>query len=471
MTNAIAPLVDYAATFDSEAVPEEIMVHAESLFLDTMGCIHSGSCEAGIAELRDAAAFWGGNPQSTIFSFGDRTSAPTAAFLNAVMGHANDYDDTHDGALNHGCVTLVPALLATVEALGGAERFRKPDWLPEKTVSGRDFLAALAIGLDISNRLGMAFIPYLHVGWLPTTLWGPFACAAACGRLLGLDRARMFNAFGLAYSQIHANRQGLLDGALSKRIQPGFSASAGVQAAFYAASGISGAHNIVDGAFGLRALYTQGNIDAEYLSEEIGTRFETAEVSIKPYPCCRCSHPVIDAALRLKSEHEIQWQEIAKGLIHLPPQSMGQIGNPFVLRDNPTVDAQFSAQYTAALAFSKGWPRIDDFRAEQILRRTTVLELAGRFEAVEFERDQSSVVPMEMEITMLDGRQFHTRITAARGSRHNPLSRSELEVKFGDCLDQSVKSFSDRQRQAILDGMRRLPELDDLATIIQLFNT
>lgn len=469
MTDTIRPLVEYAATFDSNAVPEDILAHAGDLFLDTMGCIHSGSREAGIAELREAARFWGGNAQSSVFSFDEQSSAPAAAFLNSVMGHANDYDDTHDGALNHGCVTLVPALLATAEAITSAGDFSKPGWITQRAISGREFLAALAIGLDISNRLGMAFIPYLHVGWLPTTLWGPFACAAACGRLLGLDISRMHHAFGLAYSQIHANRQGLLDGALSKRIQPGFSAAAGIQAAFFAASGISGATDIVDGSFGLRALYTQGQIDAHYLSEGIGTRFETANVSIKPYPCCRCSHPVIDAALLLKSEHEIQWQDIEQGSIYLPPQSMGQIGNPFALRDNPTVDAQFSAQYTAALAFKKGWPRIDDFRAEQILQRTDVADLAGRFKTVEFEKDQSSVVPMEMAVTLKDGRQVRTRITAVKGSRDNPLTRSELEAKFSDCLDQSVKSFSDAQRQAILDGIHRLPDTDDAIEIIRLF--
>ena len=80
----------------------------------------------------------------------------------------------------------------------------------------------------------------------------------------------MQNAFGLAYSQIHANRQGLLDGALSKRVQPGFSASAGLQAAFFAANNITGAKNIVDGNFGIKALYTDGKIDNQYISEGIG---------------------------------------------------------------------------------------------------------------------------------------------------------------------------------------------------------
>lgn len=89
---------------------------------------------------------------------------------------------------------------------------------------GKEFLAALAVGLDVANRLGMAFGPFLHTGWLPTTLWGPFGAAVACGRIMHLDEDQMMNAAGLAYSQIHGNRQALVDGSLAKRIQPAFSA-------------------------------------------------------------------------------------------------------------------------------------------------------------------------------------------------------------------------------------------------------
>ena len=469
MQDSIFPLVEFAATFKSGDLPAEIMQITSDLFLDTMGCIHSGSSARGINELKESTTFWGGNEQATIFSFKQKTSALFAAFLNSVMGHANDYDDTHDGALNHGCVTLVPALLATAESLQASGNLNQPDWIKTRQISGGEFIAALAVGLDVSNRLGMAFIPYLHVGWLPTTLWGPFACAAACGRLLGLDAEKMSHAFGLAYSQVHANRQGLLDGALSKRIQPGFSASAGVQAAFYAAGGLTGANNIVDGDFGLKSLYSNGQINQKYLSDEIGTSFETANVSIKPYPCCRCTHPVIDAALSLKADHDIEWQEIESATIYLPPQSMGQIGNPFVIRDNPTVDAQFSAQYTAALAFVKGWPRMDDFTRERILEQKAILELALRFTVIEFEKDKSSVISVEMKVILKNGDRLQTRIDEPKGSRNNPLTREEQEVKFSDCLDHSIKTFSGADRKNILDSFANILELEDINELIRLF--
>jgi 2-methylcitrate dehydratase PrpD len=469
MIDSIFPLVEYTATTSSEDVPEEILQITKNLFFDTMGCILSGSSAKGINELKKSITFWGGNKQATIFSFNDKTSAPFAAFLNSAMGHANDYDDTHDGALNHGCVTLVPALLATCEALNSSNDTDTLEWTSTKKISGKEFIAALAIGLDVSNRLGMAFIPYLHVGWLPTTLWGPFGCAAACGRLLGLDIEKMYNAFGLAYSQIHANRQGLVDGVLSKRVQPGFSASAGVQAAFFAGGNITGAKNIIDGDFGLKALYSNGQIDRKYISEDIGIFFETSNVSIKPYPCCRCSHPVIDAALSLKKEHDISWQDIENGTIYLPPPSMGQIGNKFTIRDNPTVDAQFSAQYTAALAFISGWPKMDDFTKERIFSQKPIVKLASRFEVVEFEKDNSGLTPVDMTIALKNGKTFQTRIDKPKGSKSNPLSQEELLLKFSDCLDHSIKTYSENDRGKILDSIDGLLLLDDINDLIKLF--
>lgn len=469
--DAIHALIEHAARTAAEDVPAEVMARSRELLLDTIGCILSGGAEAGIQPLRDTLRFWGGNPISHIFGCHEKTSPPQAAFINAVMGHANDFDDTHDKAVNHGCVTLVPAMFAvsdSVAATANCAAVATGLALPKKPVSGLDFCAALAVGLDVSNRLGLAFVPYLHVGWLPTTLWGPFACAAACGRLLGLSIEEMRDAFGLAYAQIHGNRQALNDGALAKRMQPGFSASAGVQAAFHAKAGLTAGRGIVDGPFGIPALYTNGRIDRGPLADGIGERYETMEVSIKPYPSCRCTHAVIDAALALKAEHGIGSEDIAEARIFLPPPSMGQIGQPFRVRDNPVVDAQFSAQYTAALAFREGHPKLDHFRVDFVRGSVELAGLAGRFETIEFEPDVSSLVPVEMHLKLTDGRSVNTRVEQALGSPANPMSAKQLTAKFNDCLDNATRDYSEGGRRKIIERVDRLAELADVTELTQL---
>lgn len=468
MIDSIYSIIDYAATLKTEDIPQNIISYSQDLFQDAISCIISGSSASGIKELRDTYRLWKGGKQATIISFKEKSSAPFAAFLNAVMCHANDYDDTHDLAVNHGCVAIVPSLLAVCEILRDTTSTEIFGSVPNRMISGREFLAALAVGLDISNRLGMAFIPFLHVGWLPTTLWGPFGSASACGRLLNLDRGQMQNAFGLAYSQIHGNRQGLLDGVLSKRIQPAFSAVAGLQAAFFAAMGITGARNIIDGDFGIKALYTNGQVKSQILSKELGINFETSNISIKPYPCCRCSHPVIDAALSLKNQHDINWQEIQDGKIFLTPQSIGQIGNPFKIRGNPTIDAQFSAQYTAALAFNRGWPRVSDFEKDNVLSRNDIQSLASRFSILQFEERLSGIIPVEMQITLCGGKQYDIRIDKIKGSHENPLSSDELSQKFNHCLDNSIRKFTQQEREKIIFTIDSFMESEDVTELIRL---
>lgn len=465
----IYPLVKHAVNIQVTDIPSETLQYTKHLFFDTMGCILAGSSADGIKNLATVIQFWGGNKQSSILSFDNKTSAPSAAFLNSVMGHARDFDDTHDGAVNHGCTTIVPALLAVCEALSFEDDCAMPNLSHPHKISGAEFIAALAVGLDVANRLGMAFIPYLHVGWLPTTLWGPFGSAAACGRLMHLNEEQMHNAFGLAYAQIHANRQALVDGALAKRTQPGFSASAGVQSAFFAANDITGARNIIDGDFGISALYTAGKVDSKHLVENLGEFFETSNVSIKPYPCCRCTHPVIDSVIAIQKKYNIEWQKIEEGIIYVPPTSMGQIGNIFRVRENPTVDAQFSAQYTAAMTFIKGRPKLEDFEKTNIISRKEIIELASRFKVIEFEKKVSGLTPVEVHINLKTGEIVKIRTEDIKGSSTNPLTHEELILKFNDCLDNSIKEYSNKNRENIIKTINDIMVIEDMSELIKIF--
>ena len=467
--DSIYPLVKHAANIQLNDIPNDVLQYTKNLLLDTIGCIIAGSSADGIKSLNEVVNFWGGNKQSSIISFDDKTSAPSAAFLNSVMGHARDFDDTHDKAVNHGCVTIVPALLATCEALSSEAGYAIGNVNFPNKISGADFIVALAIGLDVANRIGMAYISYLHVGWLPTTLWGPLGSAAACGRLMRLDENKMYHAFGIAYAQIHANRQALVDGALTKRIQPGFSASAGVQSAFFAANNITGAKNIIDGDFGLSALYTSGKVDSSSLTKNLGEFFETSNVSIKPYPCCRCTHPVIDSIIALQKKYNIRWQEVKEGTIYIPPTSMGQIGNIFQVRKNPTVDAQFSAQYTAALTLIKGdGPKIQDFEMINITSRKEIIELASRFKVIEFEKRITGLTPVEVHINLKNGKTTRIRTEDIKGSSTNPLTYEDLIFKFNDCLDNSIKKYSNKNRENIIKTINNIMAIEDMSELLKI---
>ena len=446
---AIINLIKDSVRIRHKQMPQEVFDKATALFLDTIACIYAGSSIEGISELRKLILRWAGGGDADVISFGDKISAPYAAFLNSAMAHARDFDDTHDLAVNHGCVTIVPALLAVSQSV-------------ERQISGREFLAALAVGLEVSNRFGMAFIEYLHPGWLPTTLWGPIGSAIACGRILGLNEAQMRNAVGFAYSQIHGNRQALEDGAFAKKIQPAFSSQAGVIAAYLAKINLSAARNIISGNFGIPKLYTKGNIEESFLVKGIDNFDQLFNVSVKPYPCCRCTHPVIDAAMELCEKYKIMPDDVIEGVCYLPPSSMAQIGKHFTLRDNPAIDAQFSAAYTAALAISKGKIGVSDFTVEAITGRGDILKLADKFKCVEFEKSSSTLTPVELKIKNKQNQVYQTRIEHVTGSREKPLSEQQFYTKFADCLLSANKLVRDSEIKTIYAELKNLISLKDI---------
>ena len=149
---------------------------------------------------------WGGLAESRVLLRGIRLPAPQAALLNASMGHALDFDDTLDiGGSIHPGVSVLGSVIATCDSLGG--------------VAGRGCPIGGRPGLDISCRIALAST--LDRGWHRTAAIGVFGATAAAGKLIHLTPEQMVAAIGIAYSHAAGNRQCILDGALTKRMQAG----------------------------------------------------------------------------------------------------------------------------------------------------------------------------------------------------------------------------------------------------------
>jgi len=162
---------------------------------------------------------------------------------------------------------------------------------------------SVALGLDVSCRIALAST--LDRGWHRTAAIGVFGATAAAGKLIGLTPEQMLAAFGIAYSHAAGNRQCILDGALTKRMQAGQAASAGVFSAVLAQTGFTGARNIFNGRFGFLELYQPNGYDASVLLRDLGAAFRGEALSYKPYPCGRPLHAAIDAALAARARLKI----------------------------------------------------------------------------------------------------------------------------------------------------------------------
>ncbi len=355
-------IAKYLVNTRFEDIPGTAVEAAKKEILDQLGVALGGSSKPGVKELLELNKEWGGKAESTVFCFGDRLPAPQAAQVNATMGHALDYDDTGDGPV-HPSVVIVPTAFASAERRG--------------KVHGKELITSVVMGVDLMCRLGAAFRLGLKGptigghpgnGWHLTPVYGYFGAAGVAGRISGLDEDKMLNALGIAYHQSAGNGQCVVDGALTKRMGPGFAARGGIVAAAMASKGITGAHNIFEGELSLATVYHQGNYEIKALTQDLGRQFTGVNVEMKPYPCCKGTHGFVDLALALHEKNKIEPENVNEVLITCP--GMANLSLPLEVKSHPRnpVDSQFSIPWAVAVVIARGRAGISDFNEEAIIQ-------------------------------------------------------------------------------------------------------
>ena len=107
----------------------------------------------------------------------------------------------------------------------------------QQAIPGEEFLTALMIGMEIECRLSSVIVAPgtgSSGGWYITGVTGSIGAAAAVGRVLGLDRAKMVSALGLAAAQSCGTRG--THASMACAYVPAIAAQAGFVAAMMAAS-------------------------------------------------------------------------------------------------------------------------------------------------------------------------------------------------------------------------------------------
>ena len=419
-------LARFACELTLARLPAHVVDAVKINVFDTLACAIAGSSAPGVTEAVELAREWGGAAQATVLAFGHKLPAHHAAWVNGTMAHARDYDDTHDAAVLHAGVSVVPAALAAAELRGG--------------VAGGNFIAAVAAGLETICRLGVATrIGIVESGFIYTPLFGHFAATIAAGRVLGLDHAQMVNALGIAYSQVAGNHQVTRDGAMTKRMQPGFAAQAALVSVQLARKNVRGVQHTFEGIDGFLRVYLRDRCDRAALRAQLGERYESANLSYKPYPCCRFNHTAIEAALVLQASGTIAPHRIRSVRVGMTRQSYEAVCTPVAVRKAPQtiVHAQFSIPYTVATALTDGRVELRHFTAEAI-GRADILDLAQRVDGFvddAIERDWSrNISPAHMRIELDDGSVQELRIDYPKGHPKRPMTRADFDAKLRDCV-------------------------------------
>ncbi|MCE2452826.1 MAG: MmgE/PrpD family protein [Nitrospinae bacterium] len=449
-------IIAHYANLRFEDLPEEAVCAARNLIVDALACALAGSAAPLNPEIIERHLRWGGAPEATVLVFGGKAPAPTAAWLNAAMIHSNDFDDTEDVTQNHIFVTILPALLAAGESL-------------ERAMPGREVIAALAGAADVTLRLNAVVHQSIHPGWLPTTVFGAVSASMAAARALGLDEEGLANAAGFGYAQSHGNRQALLDGTVAKRLQPAFSARAGVHSAVLAQTGATGPRRIVEGADGFIELFGGGEGDPDALTKDLGETFHVSRVGMKPYPSCRVSHPHISAALEARERlGSFGAMDVESVEVWATPIGHSMIGQAFQIRENPQVDAQFSAQWTTAFSLLNGLPRIAHFDPDLIVSGAEVIELAQKIRVHIWEEGSLLLVPVRIRVKLKDGREADVTHDKIKGSPEWTMTEVERKEKFFSCAEAAAVRLEPEEVERAFRELTSLENCADIRPVLAL---
>lgn len=459
-SNASAPdalsseVARWAASVRFDDLPRDVVEATKLRVMDVIGLALAGAETEFGRSTRAAALAMSPPGPCRILGFGDRVGVTTAAFANGAFSQALEFDDTHNESIVHMSSPAVASALALAD---------------NAPVSGKDLIAAIAIGNEVSCRVGCVSSGELHKrGFHPTGLFAAFGAAYLASKLLGLDAGAMARAAGIVGSFAAGLLECWVDGTQTKFLHPGWAAQSGIAAAFLARAGVTGPARVFEGRWGLFATHVQdasAHRDFRRVDAELGTRWESRNSSFKPFPAAHVIHPYIDAVLRLRREHAIAPDQIESVECPVAGFIVTIVCEPTSEKFAPASDShgRVSLQYTLAEALHCGVLGKNSYRQEN-LRNPEILALARK---VRYRVDPDYPGPGRFrgaaKITLKDGRVFEHVEEYNRGSAENPMSAEDLRAKF----DENAAGFlSGEQRERVVEQIQRLELLPDASALL-----
>jgi len=449
-------IAEHASGLTYGGIEGKAVEMAKRSLIDGLGVILAAStlgegCEAFVS----MALSTGGKGESTVIGFGDKVPSFMAAFANGSMAHALDFEDTHDEAKVHPNAASIPAALAVAEAVGG--------------VSGKELITALVLGSDLTVRLGLALkrdpIAY---GWYMPPILNAFGAAAAAGKLLNLNPRQFLDAFSLALCQATCSAELVHSPhTVIRAVRDAFSAKAGVMSALLAQKGVAGFERPMEGPAGLFRLYARDEFDLSRMVRGLGETFEGANVSYKPWPCCRGTHPYLEAALKLIGTHGIDPSDIDTVKIIISPDPLQKaLCEPLERKRKPgtAIDAKFSIPFVVATALAHGEVRLKHFVGEA-LQDGKVLAMAERVTLKADSRFPEGRGAIEVGSK---GRIFLEETPEyVYGHPLRPMGMDDLVKKFIDCAAYSRIRIPPEAAQKWTGAVLSLEEQDNVTKVIR----
>ena len=248
-------------------IPFEVRNKAKLLFIDWLGVSLAGARSEFGPVVLGYLNECGQNGPATLLGSDIKYDILSASFGNGVYSHALDFDDYDMETVLHTTAPTLPALLAAAEYNG---------------TSGKKFLMAIILALDITLRLGKA-VKRVHYtrGWHITSTIGRLGAVAGVSKIMDLSNEVIVNSMGIAATSSGGLRA--VFGTMSKPFHAGKAAMDGMMACLLARNGMDSEVNIFEAKHGFFDLFTESP-DKDILIDSLGTEFFLHQISYKKYP-------------------------------------------------------------------------------------------------------------------------------------------------------------------------------------------
>jgi 2-methylcitrate dehydratase PrpD len=441
-------LAEFAATLDYERIPERTREYVKDLLLDTLACAVAGHQGEETSQVEALAMALGQSNESSIIG-GDRLSLAGATLMNGFLVTAVTMCDVHRATLTHITPEVMPPALAIGERDGR---------------SGRDLLVALAVGCEVTTRIGVSldFPEFRKRGWHGPGVIGPFGAAAAVGRLLALDSERMAKAFGLAGSQAAGTFAAW--GTPTVKFHQCRGALSGLMAALLAEQDFLATKaflTVKDG--GLYSTYSNGG-KPELATDGLGERWELEQIALRLWPSASTIQGLITAMFDLIEQNDVKPAEVRKVRVSTSKTANDMHG--IFPNYKGKFDALLSTHYAVAVILHDRELTLAQFEPERYNDPKLKSFAAGQVEV----REDASLTGVQaiVEAELADGRTIRVRCDTPRGSPENPLTRAQIEAKF---RTYARGRLADKRIEEVIDAVAHLEDVPSVAKLMGLLRS
>lgn len=440
-------------------LPKDVVEISRRSILDTLGCALGGAQEPSVQRLEQfILTTEEGKGTSTIIGSPHRASLLGSICLNASRSDTLEYSDVNKiGGGHPGCM-VVPTAFGVGEYLHS---------------SGKELLLSVALGYE-AHRVAIPLYPHAFRNGIHLVMFGgTFGSMATAGKLMGLTKKELKDAFGICAVVPVAPFEPCRVGGDVKDLYTGWAARTGVFSCLLAQKGFTGTETILDGELGLyRALGAQKNSTTAL--EGLGTEWIIRATCVKPHASCRFTHSSADAALNLVQKYEFTFRDIEH--IEVTTDTI-----PFQLNRGThpltPIDARFSIPYVVAICLIKKRAVVLEDFSPEMLANPDIHRLATKVE-VRLDKSIDALYPDPpmgkgyrtsiMKIRLNGGREFETRVNFPKGDPLNPVSMEEVIEKFRRLALPVIGEFRTEKTIEMILNLERIEDCQEIISLLSV---